>query len=291
MELTDLKVFVMVAEEGSVSRAASRLDYVQSNVTARIQKLESELGIPLFHRHPKGVALTDKGTTFREYAHTILNLSAEAVRAVQETAHPSGQLSIGVVDTVNCGNFLNALSEYQSQYPDVSLSLLTGTSSELLAKVLNHQLDGAFVTEYSDSPKLIMEYTEQDEVKLLTQQSDADASDGILSSSSLANRKWAVSPKGCPFRSRLEQWLQSEGIVLANLIEISSLDTLLGCVRSGLASTLLPTSVLYGEFAQLDAHAIPEQFRFTQTSLVRRNDRFRSNAFTAFVEMVKANGM
>lgn len=48
MELSDLKVFQAIAEEGSISRAAEKLDYVQSNVTMRLRRLEEELGVLLF---------------------------------------------------------------------------------------------------------------------------------------------------------------------------------------------------------------------------------------------------
>ncbi len=61
MELSDLKVFQAIAEEGSISRAAEKLDYVQSNVTMRLRRLEEELGVLLFYRKPKGVQLTEKG--------------------------------------------------------------------------------------------------------------------------------------------------------------------------------------------------------------------------------------
>ncbi|MCM3273563.1 LysR family transcriptional regulator [Paenibacillus elgii] len=284
MELTDLKMFAVIAEEGSISRAAERLGYVQSNVTARIRKLESELGVPLFHRHPKGVVLTEKGSAFRDYALTILNLSEEAVRAVRETDYPSGPLAIGVVETVNCRNLMKALADFQTRYPGVSLSIMTGTSADLLAKLLNHQLDGTFVTGEIDSSKLVFEHTAKDELRLLTRTTGEAYPD-------LAHTKWAVSPKGCPFRAVLEVWLRSEGIPLANMLEVSSLETLLSCVRSGLAATLLPQSVLSGEFEELGSYPVPEAFRYTTTSFVRRNDGFSSKACAAFVEMVKVNGL
>lgn len=281
MELTDLKVFLRIAEEGNITRAAEQLGYVQSNVTARVKKLENELGVPLFNRHSSGVTLTEKGRTFRDYACTILNLSEEAVRAVQETPYPSGSLTIGVVDTVHCGHFIKSLSDYQTMYPDVTLSLLTGSSSELITQVLNYQLDGAFVTG-NIPPKLVADYIEEDEVKLLTKSKEQPFPD-------LAVTKWAVAPAGCPFRSILERWLLSEGIPMTNMIEVSSLETQLGIVQSGLAATLLPTSVLSGEFANMGSFSIPEAFRHTSTSLIRRNDRFRNKAFSAFTELVKVN--
>ncbi|OIB02458.1 transcriptional regulator [Paenibacillus sp. LC231] len=281
MELTDLKVFLRIAEEGNITRAAEQLGYVQSNVTARVKKLENELGVPLFNRHSNGVTLTEKGRTFQDYACTILNLSEEAMRAVQETPYPSGSLTIGVVDTVHCGHFIKSLSDYQTMYPDVTLSLLTGSSSELITQVLNYQLDGAFVTG-NIPPKLVADYIEEDEVKLLTKSKEQPFPD-------LAVTKWAVAPAGCPFRSILESWLLSEGIPMTNMIEVSSLETQLGIVQSGLAATLLPTSVLSGEFANMGSFSIPEAFRHTSTSLIRRNDRFRNKAFSAFAELVKVN--
>lgn len=284
MEISDLRVFNTVAEEKSISRAAERLDYVQSNVTARIRKLESEIGVQLFHRHPKGVTLTDKGMTFRNYAVMILNMAEEALKEVQETAYPSGPLAIGLVETVTCGNFMNTLSEFQSLHPHVSLTLITGTTPQLLSKVLNHQLDGAFVTGPVQSPHLSYEYSLQDEVVLLTQMSNDAPPD-------LAKTKWVVSPEGCPFRSILEEWLRSEGLSLDNRIEIGSLETLLSCVRSGLAATLLPRSVLSGGYEHLGTYPIPERYRYTETSLIRRKDRFTGKAYQAFVELINSSGL
>ncbi|MGX4585774.1 LysR family transcriptional regulator [Paenibacillus chitinolyticus] len=280
MELSDLKVFLTIAEEGNISGAAKRLDYVQSNVTARIRKLEAELGVLLFHRHPKGVTLTEKGIVFSEYAHTIVNLSAEAVKTVQETSYPSGPLAIGVVDTVTCHNFMSSLAEYQNRYPDVSLSIWTGNSSDLFTKVLNHQLDGAFITGDLKSPHLVAENIQNEELKLITGQLSDEYPD-------LAKTRWAVSPKGCPFRGALEEWLRNEGIPLVNMIEISSLETIVSSVQTGLAATLLPASVLTGECADLGIYPIPEKYRYTQTSLIHRKDRFKSKAFTAFSDMIR----
>ena len=60
MDTADLKVFEAVARTGGMNRAAAALHTVQSNVTARIQALEAELGCPLFDRHSRGVALTPR---------------------------------------------------------------------------------------------------------------------------------------------------------------------------------------------------------------------------------------
>lgn len=61
MELKDLEIFQTVAEKGTITEAAKALNYVQSNITSRIQRLEEELKTPLFHRHRRGMRLTPEG--------------------------------------------------------------------------------------------------------------------------------------------------------------------------------------------------------------------------------------
>lgn len=280
MELTDLKIFLAVAEEGSVSAAARKLDYVQSNVTTRLRKLESELGTPLFHRQPRGVVLSEKGIVFRGYVRQIVQLADDAVNAVREGEEPDGVLAVGVVETVTTADLLRVLADFQTRYPRVSLSLVTGTSPELSAKVLNHELDGAFVTGEIGSPLLVSEYEIRDVVGLVMR-SGEEAPD-------LSRATWVVFPQGCPFRALTEAWLESEGLRPAQVIETSTLETMLGCVRSGLGATLLPVSAL-PEGDELRVLPVPEAYRHKTTRLIRRRDRFVSKAFTAFAERLRAH--
>lgn len=85
MESTDLKIFMKTAHAGSISKAADHLGYVQSNVTAHIKNLESELNTSLFTRHNKGVSLTKDGELLLTYAEKILALLDEAVSVMTGT--------------------------------------------------------------------------------------------------------------------------------------------------------------------------------------------------------------
>lgn len=283
MELSDLKLFQAIAEEGSVSGAAKRLDYVQSNVTARLRRLEDELGVLLFYRRPKGVQITEKGALFRKYADSILQMADESIRILQDHGKPSGSLKIGVVETVTCGNFMNLIASYQSRYEQVSLSLETGNSFELMEKVKNFELDAAFVTGELTNTNFFTDYLLTDEIVLL--------SGRTLDASDLIEQKWAISPRGCPFRIKLEQWLKDEGVALKNFIEISSLETILSSVRAGLTSTILPKSVLKGPYVDLHVYPIPESYQLIETGLIRRKEKYMSHAYKAFADLVKEEGL
>src|SRR6266496_4132793 len=100
MELRQLTTFRMVASTLSFSRTAMALNYVRSSVTTQIQVLEEELGVSLFDRLGKRVALTDAGKRLLLYAEKILDLAHEARSAVTAEEMPTGSLTISASDTL-----------------------------------------------------------------------------------------------------------------------------------------------------------------------------------------------
>src|SRR4051812_854395 len=86
MELSDLTVFRTVVQAGGITRAAAKLNRVQSNVTTRIHQLEDQLGVELFIRAGKKLHLSPAGRVLLDYADRLLALAAEA----QEALHDSG---------------------------------------------------------------------------------------------------------------------------------------------------------------------------------------------------------
>lgn len=86
MEINDLIIFKTVANEGSISKAAKELGYVQPNVTERIKKLEQELETPLLHRDNKGVSLLPSGDILLDYTNKILALLEEAKDEIKTSA-------------------------------------------------------------------------------------------------------------------------------------------------------------------------------------------------------------
>jgi DNA-binding transcriptional LysR family regulator len=88
MEIDDLRTFVEVADAGGVTPAAQRLGVSKSMVSRRIARLEAELGVQLVARTTRGIALTEEGTTFRDYAARI----SSDIDAARETILPAGEL-------------------------------------------------------------------------------------------------------------------------------------------------------------------------------------------------------
>ena len=124
MDWDRLRIFHIVADAGSFSHASEDLNTSQSAISRQISNLEYEIGIPLFHRHPRGLILTEQGELLYQRTRTIVNIVKEAEFALIDSKdRPSGDLS--VTTTVGLGaNWLSPrLGDFTSQYPEINLEL------------------------------------------------------------------------------------------------------------------------------------------------------------------------
>jgi len=134
LELSDLALFKTVAEAGGVTRAAHRLHRVQSNVTARVKRLEAHLGVPLFVRARRGMSLTPEGRRLLDYADRLLALAEEAQADVGDRS-PRGRLLIGAMESTAAVHLPRLLSTLHARYPALEVQLVTATSGVLVAQV------------------------------------------------------------------------------------------------------------------------------------------------------------
>lgn len=281
MDAGDLRIFEAVARLGGMNRAASELHTVQSNVTARIRHLETQLGETLFQRHSRGVALTPAGQRLLPYARRTGQLLSEARRAVADDGRPKGELAVGSLETTAALRLPEVLAAYAAAYPEVDLVLRTGTTAELVEQVLEHRLEGAFVCAPVDHPELVEEKVFAEELVLVTSRRIARPDDLPKD----AKLKIVVLRAGCSYRQRLEAALAAKGIVGLRRLEFGTIEGILGCVAAGLGVSLLPRSVVAqaAREGRVALHSLPAEEAEVATIFVRRHDAFVSSALTAFL--------
>jgi LysR family transcriptional regulator, cell division regulator len=285
MDAADLRVFEAVARIGGMNRAAAELHTVQSNVTARIRLLEEELGTPLFERHSRGVALTAAGRRLLPYAARVGHLLEDARRAVEDDGNPKGPLTIGSLETTAALRLPPLLTSYAAAHPEVDLVLATGTTCELIAAVLEHRLEGAFVCGPVDHPELEEVMVFREELAIVTAPSVRTLDDLVRK----GDLKIVVLRAGCSYRQRLEGILATRGIVGVRRLEFGTLDAILGCVAAGLGVTLLPRSIVAPAWrdGRVAIHALPAAEARVDTMFIRRRDAFVSSALAAFLQCAR----
>ncbi|MFW6166904.1 MAG: LysR family transcriptional regulator, partial [Ralstonia sp.] len=146
MDLASLEIFRTVVREGGVTRAATQLHRVQSNVTTRIRQLEASLGVQLFVREGKRMVLTPAGQTLLTYADDILRLAAEARQAVQPR-EPHGRLRIASMESTAASRLPALLATLHQRWPRVQLELVTMPTHQSIQALSNFEVDCAFIAE------------------------------------------------------------------------------------------------------------------------------------------------
>ncbi|MCI1479097.1 MAG: LysR family transcriptional regulator [Clostridium beijerinckii] len=284
MESSELRIFRAVAQAGSITKAAQALGYVQSNVTARIQQLESDLNTQLFYRQ-RGMILTPTGEKLLAYAEKIIYLLDEADKALNDCCDPSGSLSIGAVHTVSAIRLPEILSQYHKAYPKVDLSLITSQSDELIYKIKHFQLDGAFVKAQSFSDENIVSELVVEETLVLISNPKYDNIEDLYS------KPFLMSTAGCPNRTQLENWLKSKSVHNIRYMEFNNLTSIIEGVIADLGASFVPKSTIedYEKKGLLKSFSVPDKYNTTKTFFIRRKDSLMTNSLSKFIEMTELN--
>jgi len=150
MELRHLRYFVVVAEEQNVTRAAERLHVSQPPLSRQIRDLEEELGVALFQRTAKSVALTAAGKIFLNEARAVLLQAEKAVQTVRAVASGErGQLRVGYAPSLTVTLLPKALRAFEAASPGVRVTLHDLSTEECVQKLTARKLDVALTVRPS----------------------------------------------------------------------------------------------------------------------------------------------
>ncbi len=238
MELSDLRIFTAVVQEGGVTRAAEKLNRVQSNVTTRIRQLEDRLQAKLFDRQGKKLILTPAGRTLLDYAEKLLALADEAQAALHDKT-PRGLFRLGSMESTAAVRLPGPLSAFSERYPDVVLEMRTGNPTQLAGALLAGEIDAALVAEPVAEAKFDWIVAFEEEPVIVTSRDHP-----AIDENSPVPRTVIVFEHGCPHRRRLEEWYAGRKDLPERTIELGSYHAMLGCVLTGMGAALVPRSVI-----------------------------------------------
>jgi DNA-binding transcriptional LysR family regulator len=150
-----LETFILVAKHRSFCRAAEQLHTTQANVSARIAVLEKELGVPLLARTGRDVRLTPQGICALEEARNVVRVLADFRRKVCDSENVSGQVTIGVADSIST-SVVPLFTEYlHTSYPRVMPELSLDTSRNQIKKLLDGTIHLALLMGPVDNPDVM----------------------------------------------------------------------------------------------------------------------------------------
>ena len=147
MNIQALRTFLEIASQNQFARAAVRLNYAQSSVTAQIKALENELGQKLFQRGRKGAELTEAGLRLLPYARQIVDLEVAAKESAQAIPEYTGSVVISTVESISAYRLPPLFKYFQHLAPHAKIEFKTLFDREIYSGLKTGTTDVAFVIE------------------------------------------------------------------------------------------------------------------------------------------------
>ena len=272
MDLQTLQFFCTAAAEGSLTKAAQKLNYAQSNLSTRMRALEQELGVTLFQRGTGGSRLTPKGEVLFSYAQRVLKLADETISAVQDEGTAQGTLLLGTMESAAFSLLPSLLKAFHRQFPQVKTMVKTMPSQQAIQAVLDYQMDAAIVGGEVHDPELVCLPLTHERLVLLSAQN--------APMEELLRKPLVVFQQGCSYRKRLEQIQTKYGVVPEGIMEMNSLGAILASVVAGLGVSLFPESTLASlrESRCLTATELPFDLSDIAVCLIHRKNGYLPTA-------------
>lgn len=261
MDSNLLRVFVEVAKEQSISKAATNLNFAQSNVTSRIKQLEKSINTILFHRVPKGVVLSKEGEKLYPYAIEIVK-KIEQANNEMKNINQQEHLIIGSTESNASTRIVSFLLELHNDFPLMSLELITNTTREITKKVLDYKVDIAFITGEPKNEELMI-LNKIDETIVLVEPKNEIAADVFLSFKD-----------GCAYNEFGLNYLKENFDKEYKNLQFGNYEIILGCVKAGMGISILPLSIVkklkYEK--DLEIKKLPKSIANLPTTIVCRKD-------------------
>jgi DNA-binding transcriptional LysR family regulator len=247
MELRQLRHFLALVEERSITGAAKREHIVQSGLSNSIQALERELGTPLYVRGTRPVRLTAAGEALVGAARRTLTSAAQAEQAVQHTRDVLiGSLRIGVsLSAQHLVPFASYLGEFARDHPGIDLRLHYAPALTMISMVESGELDCVIGPAVSQAPGVRMTPLAREPLRLVCRADHRLAEQAEVSLRQLADERFVEVPPGWTARLLSDAAFAGEGIPRRIACEVGDWELFLELVSAGVGVGFAPVGLQY----------------------------------------------
>lgn len=289
MEIHQLTYFVAVAETGSFSRAAERCNIAQPSLSQQIQKLEQELGEPLFDRLPRKVVLTDAGRTLLPRAINILSDLHDIKHTLNQNADAGqGLLNVGFIPTIAPFVLPRAIKRFSEEFPNARLTVQEDLTEAIVRDLLDGKLDVG-ITSMPIRHRLIRTEELLTEPLLVASSKQNDC----ITHTSINVKELddfpfiALSEIHC-LGEQVQSFCHRQNLELKIVCDTSQLTTVKNCVEIGLGLSLVPRALALSDTSQ-QINYRPLNGAVPQRKIAAATHAERTQSFLAkkFIEIVK----
>lgn len=223
MEIRQLRAFVAIADSGTFTAGAQKVNITQAAISMQIRQLENETGAPLFIRAPRRVILTEAGEHLLIRARQILREHDAALEEIAElTGAERGRLRIGTASAMVTTDTLPAiLQAVRNEHSRAEITVSSGTSDALVEQILAGELDIAFVSLPVEARGIQTERLSQDELVAIGSPKHRLAGQSTVSPYALAGERLILGERGGNTRRLIDLFFAQAGVSLTVAMELS----------------------------------------------------------------------
>jgi DNA-binding transcriptional LysR family regulator len=289
MDLQELEVLKIAAEEKSFSRAARILHKTQPAISQTIRRLETEVGETLFDRSSKEGALTPAGEILLDYAKQMLNLRRTAKTAVKNLKElQRGKVSISANEHT-VFYLLPIIVEFKKRYPAIKIHIQRGVASRIPKEIMAREVELGVIS-FSPKDKAVKSMpVGTDELVLVVAPEHALANKKSVSVKELGFESFIAHNAPSPYREMVINKFQKQNVSLNIAVEMPSLEAIKKLVALGAGVALVPKLSAQSEIenGQLIGLPVKEMKFLRQLHIVYRRSGVLSHAAKVFLQLIK----
>ncbi|OSQ79308.1 LysR family transcriptional regulator [Listeria monocytogenes] len=282
MDIENMKAFNKVAELKSISAAANELHHLQSNMSNKIKNIEKQFQTQLFFRQSNGVELTKEGEKIYQQFKKMILLWEETIDIINNEEET---ISIGITQSSLPMEFNTIIKKFYQQFPNKKLSIVSGSTSELIPKIANRELTIAYVAElekenlFQDS-QIISQTLSWDKLVF------AGNTAGKSVQKILAEERLYVFSKQCYSYRALATLINDFNIPNVSISEINIPETLVEICNNELGIGIIPESIALN-YHFLNYETLPTEYAALRKTLIYHADHTISNGEKWLIEKSK----
>ena len=252
MDIRQLRAFTAIAESGTFTAAAERVHVTQAAISMQIRQLERETGVRLFVRAPRRVLLTEAGEKLLERARVILREHDAALNELAAlTGADKGRLRIGSASAMVSGDPLpQILKKLKAVHTAVETSVISGTSEDLVQRLMNGEIDAAFVSLPVEARGVQTELLNEDYLVAIASPRHKLAKQKVVSAYALSSEKLILGERGGNTRRLIDQFFTQAGVTPNVAMELSRLAAIKRMVEEDMGVGIVPLQSVQEEVAK-----------------------------------------
>ncbi|MBE6045655.1 MAG: LysR family transcriptional regulator [Clostridiales bacterium] len=291
MEIRNITTFIKIVEYNNFTKAAESLGYSQAAVTAQIKSLEAELGLPLFDRIGRSIALTEEGKTFLPYALDILHAEEAARDSVRPAEKLVGSLHICSPSSFATGPLPDILRKFHELHPQVDVTVkISDYLEDNLLKLTRAEIDFLVILDEPNAYPGFRLFAERPEpIIFVTHPSNPLCKKRAPKVTDLIGNDFIMCDRGIGYSAILEKKILSRGLTVTPSMDIGSVESIIKILLGGFGISFIPEYTVaghleQGELVQIRSKDVDIEF---QSGLLCNSSRYINPIMKEFIRIAE----